>query len=203
MKKILSFYIKTPLILRIAIGLVIGICFGLFLPKATFIAVFGSVFVGALKAIAPVLVFILVIASLAKAGKGIGKRFGTVIFFYIISTFLAAVCAVVAMYIFPITIPLTTAPESTAPSGLGEVFATLLNNMVQNPVSAIMNGNYVGILTWAVIFGLAVRKLASEKNKRRLERPFCCYVCGCRLGNTGSSLRYYGACFLVCQRIRS
>ena len=165
MKKILSFYIKTPLILRIAIGLVIGICFGLFLPKATFIAVFGSVFVGALKAIAPVLVFILVIASLAKAGTGIGKRFGTVIFFYIISTFLAAVCAVVAMYIFPITIPLTTAPESTAPSGLGEVFATLLNNMVQNPVSAIMNGNYVGILTWAVIFGLAVRKLASEKTK--------------------------------------
>jgi len=165
MKKILSFYIKTPLIIRIAIGLVIGICFGLFLPKATFIAVFGSVFVGALKAIAPVLVFILVIASLAKAGTGIGKRFGTVIFFYIISTFLAAVCAVVAMYIFPITIPLTTAPESTAPSGLGEVFATLLNNMVQNPVSAIMNGNYVGILTWAVIFGLAVRKLASEKTK--------------------------------------
>ena len=165
MKKILSFYIKTPLILRIAIGLVIGICFGLFLPKATFIAVFGSVFVGALKAIAPVLVFILVIASLAKAGAGIGKRFGTVVFFYMVSTFLAAVCAVVAMYIFPITIPLTTAPESTAPSGLGEVFATLLNNMVQNPVSAIMNGNYVGILTWAVIFGLAVRKLASEKTK--------------------------------------
>ena len=165
MKKILSFYIKTPLILRIAIGLVIGICFGLFLPKATFIAVFGSVFVGALKAIAPVLVFILVIASLAKAGTGIGKRFGTVVFFYMVSTFLAAVCAVVAMYIFPITIPLTTAPESTAPSGLGEVFATLLNNMVQNPVSAIMNGNYVGILTWAVIFGLAVRKLASEKTK--------------------------------------
>ena len=165
MKKILSFYIKTPLIIRIAIGLVIGICFGLFLPKATFIAVFGSVFVGALKAIAPVLVFILVIASLAKAGTGIGKRFGTVVFFYMVSTFLAAVCAVVAMYIFPITIPLTTAPESTAPSGLGEVFATLLNNMVQNPVSAIMNGNYVGILTWAVIFGLAVRKLASEKTK--------------------------------------
>ena len=165
MKKVLNLYLKSPLILRIAIGLVIGICFGLFLPKAAFIAVFGNVFVGALKAIAPVLVFILVIASLAKAGSGIGKRFGTVVFFYMISTFLAAAFAVVAMYIFPITIPLTTAVENTAPSGLGEVFATLLNNMVQNPVSAIMNGNYVGILTWAVIFGLAVRKLASEKTK--------------------------------------
>ena len=75
MKKILSFYIKTPLILRIAIGLVIGICFGLFLPKATFIAVFGSVFVGALKAIAPVLVFILVIASLVQMVELLLKKF--------------------------------------------------------------------------------------------------------------------------------
>ena len=83
MKKALKFYLKSPLILRIAIGLVIGICFGLFLPQATFIAMFGNVFVGALKAIAPILVFVLVIASLAKAGNGIGKRFGTVIFFYI------------------------------------------------------------------------------------------------------------------------
>jgi len=83
MKKALKFYIESPLILRIAIGLVIGILFGLFLPKATFISMFGSVFTGALKGIAPVLVFFLVIASLAKAGEGIGSRFRTVIFFYI------------------------------------------------------------------------------------------------------------------------
>ena len=165
MKKVVNLYLKSPLILRIAIGLVIGICFGVFLPKAAFLAVFGSVFVGALKAIAPILVFILVISSLAKAGSGIGKRFGTVVFFYMTSTFLAAAFAVVTMYIFPITIPLTTAAESTAPSGLGEVFVSLLNNMVQNPVSSIMNANYVGILTWAVIFGLALRKLASDKTK--------------------------------------
>ena len=96
MKKTLKFYVNSPLILRIAIGLVIGICFGLFLPEATLIALFGSIFVGALKAIAPILVFVLVIASLANAGTGIGKRFGTVILFYLISTFLAAACAVVA-----------------------------------------------------------------------------------------------------------
>ena len=165
MKKILQFYVKSPLILRIAVGLVIGICFGLFLPGATFIATFGNVFVGALKSIAPILVFVLVIASLAKAGTGIGKRFGTVALFYMISTFLAAACAVVAMYIFRVTIPLGDAYQSTAPSGLGEVFSALLNNMVANPVGAIIGGNYVGILTWAVILGLALRKLASDRTK--------------------------------------
>ena len=106
MKNILGFYTKTPLILRIAIGLVIGICLGLFLPQASFVTVFGNIFVGALKAIAPILVFVLVIASLSSAGKGIGKRFGRVIFFYMLSTFLAAVTAVVGSYIFKVTIPL-------------------------------------------------------------------------------------------------
>ena len=165
MKKTLKFYVDSPLILRIAIGLAIGICLGLFLPEATFVATFGSVFVGALKAIAPILVFVLVIASLAKAGTGIGKRFGTVVFFYMISTFLAAAFAVVAMYIFPVTIPLAEAHQSAAPSGLGEVFSALLNNMVANPIGAIIAGNYVGILTWAVILGLALRKLASDHTK--------------------------------------
>ena len=168
MKKIVNFYVRTPLILRIAIGLVIGICLGLFLPKATFVAIFGDVFVGALKAIAPVLVFVLVISSLAKAGQGIGGRFKTVIVFYMLSTFLAAVVAVVLTYAFPVTIPLVDAVDKTAPTGLGEVFRTLLSNMVQNPISAIMGGNYVGILTWAVIFGLAVRTLASDTTKNVL-----------------------------------
>ena len=80
MKKVFGFYTRTPLILRIAIGLVIGICLGILLPEASFVTVFGDVFVGALKAIAPILVFVLVISSLASAGRGIGKRFGTVIF---------------------------------------------------------------------------------------------------------------------------
>ena len=157
MKKVFSFYTKTPLILRIAIGLTIGVLLGLFVPQASFVAVFGDIFVGALKAIAPVLVFVLVIASLASAGKGIGSRFKTVILLYILSTFLAAVVAVIGSYLFPVTIPLTEAAERTAPAGLGEVFKALLTNMVANPVTAIMNGNYTGILTWAVILGLALR----------------------------------------------
>ena len=168
MKKFFSFYTKTPLILRIAIGLVIGICLGLWVPEAGFVTVFGGIFVGALKAIAPTLVFVLVVASLASAGKGIGNRFKSVIFFYMLSTFLAAVIAVVLSFIFRTTIPLAQAVEQTAPTGLGEVFRTLMGNMVMNPVSALINANYVGILTWSIILGLALRIVAGEKTKEVL-----------------------------------
>ena len=168
MKKIFGFYTKTPLMLRILIGLVIGICLGLWVPQAGFVTVFGDVFVGALKAIAPVLVFVLVIASLACAGQGIGKRFRTVIIFYMLSTFLAAVVAVIMSYIFKVTIPLSEMADKTAPTGLGEVFRTLLSNMVMNPVSALINAKYVGILFWSVILGLTLRSVASEKTKEVL-----------------------------------
>ena len=168
MKKFFGFYTKTPLILRIAIGLVIGICLGLWVPESGFVTVFGDIFVGALKAIAPILVFVLVVASLASAGKGIGNRFKSVIFFYMLSTFLAAVIAVVLSFIFRTTIPLAQAVEQTAPTGLGEVFRTLMGNMVMNPVSALINANYVGILTWSIILGLALRIVAGEKTKEVL-----------------------------------
>ena len=165
MKSLVGFYGKIPLILKIAVGLVIGLCLGVFLPEATFVSIFGEIFVGALKAIAPILVFVLVIASLAKAGQGIGKRFGMVIFYYMLSTFLAAALAVLASFFFTVEIPLTDAATGSAPSGLEEVFKTLLNNMVSNPLKAIIDGNYVGILTWSVILGLALRNVASEKTK--------------------------------------
>ena len=168
MKKVFGAYTNSPLILRIAIGLVIGLILGLFVPQAAFVTIFGDIFVGALKAIAPVLVFVLVIASLASAGKGIGGRFKTVIIFYMLSTFLAAVIAVFFSYAFPVTIPLSEAATNTAPSGLGEVFRTLLTNMVKNPITSIMDANYVGILTWAVVFGLALRAFASDNTKNVL-----------------------------------
>ena len=168
MKKIFGFYTKSPLILRILVGLIIGVCLGLWVPQAGFVTVFGDVFVGALKAIAPVLVFVLVVASLSSAGNGIGKRFRTVIIFYLLSTFLAAVVAVIASYIFKATIPLGDMVERTAPTGLGEVFRTLLTNMVQNPVQALINANYVGILFWSVILGLTLRTVAGEKTKEVL-----------------------------------
>lgn len=168
MKKVFGFYTKTPLIAKIAVGLIIGICLGLWVPQAAFVTLFGDIFVGALKAVAPVLVFVLVIASLASAGQGIGKRFSKVIFFYMLSTFLAAVVAVILSYIVKPTIPLAQAVEQAAPTGLGEVFKTLLSNMVMNPVSSIINANYVGILTWAVVFGLALRVGASDKTREVL-----------------------------------
>lgn len=166
MKKFFGAYANIPLILRIAIGLAIGICLGLWVPQAGFVSVFGEIFVGALKAIAPILVFVLVISSLAGAGKGIGKRFKSVIFFYILSTFLAAVVAVIGSYIFKVTVPLTQAVEQSAPAGLGEVFKSLIGNMVMNPVNAIVSGNYVGILTWSVVFGLALRVVAGDVTKK-------------------------------------
>jgi serine/threonine transporter len=168
MKKILEFYTKSPLILRIAIGLVIGVCLGLWVPAASFITVLGDIFVGLLKAIAPILVLVLVISSLASAGKGIGSRFRTIIFFYLLSTFLAAVAAVIFSYAFKVTIPLGEAASGSAPTDLGEVFKGLLSNMVMNPVNAIIQGNYVGILTWSVVIGLALRMVASDKTKEML-----------------------------------
>ena len=167
MGKIFTLYTKPPLILRILIGLVIGVVLGLFVPQAEFVNVFGNIFVGALKAIAPVLVFVLVIASLASAGEGIGGRFKKVVFFYMLSTFLAAVIAVIASFIFKVTIPLAQAAEQAAPTGLGEVFKSLLTKMVENPLSAIIGGNYIGILFWAVVMGLALRA-ANEQTKKTL-----------------------------------
>lgn len=166
MKDLLKQWSKLSLIIRILVGLVLGTVLGIVVPKATAIGILGDVFVGALKAIAPVLVFILVMSSLANAKGGVGKRFTTVVFFYILSTCLAAFVAVIGCFAFPVTIQLKDAVESAAPTGIWEVLGTLLTNMVQNPVSAVMNGNYIGILTWAIIFGLALRNLSSETTKK-------------------------------------
>ena len=168
MKKVFGFYTRVPLVLRILVGLLIGILFGLFVKDVELFSVLGDIFVGALKAIAPILVFVLVISSLARAGGGIGKRFRTVVFFYMLSTFLAAVVAVVVSYIFPVTITLSGTVDNAAPAGLWEVIRTLLANMVMNPISALASGNYIGILLWAIVLGLALRLGASDKTKELL-----------------------------------
>ncbi len=169
MKKIFAIYNKTSLILRIFIGLVIGALLGVFVPEATGISILGDIFVGALKAVAPILVFVLVISSLAKASSGIGKKFRTVIFLYMLSTFLAAVVAVLASFAFPVTLKLTAAAEQTAPSGISEVLRSLLNNIVANPVNALMNANYIGILAWAIIFGLALKRYGADTTIRTMQ----------------------------------
>ena len=153
-----------PLILRILVGLILGAVLGAVAPNLTILTILGDIFVGALKAVAPVLVFVLVIASLANASVGIGNRFRTVVVLYMLTTFLAAGVAVIGSFLFPITLTLTNAAVESAPSGIAEVLRTLLNNMVSNPVTSLSSANYVGILTWAVVFGLALRGLASDSS---------------------------------------
>lgn len=165
MKKIIQKWNSISLIFRIAIGLVLGVILGVAFPKATAITVLGDIFVGALKAIAPVLVFVLIIAALANASNNIGSRFRMVISLYMLTTLLASVLAVIVSYIFPVTLKLTDAVSNEAPTGIWEVLSTLLTNMVQNPLTAIMNANYIGVLTWAIIFGIALRKAASDSTK--------------------------------------
>ena len=153
------------LILRILVGLILGAVLGVVAPNLTILTILGDIFVGALKAVAPVLVFVLVIASLANASVGIGNRFRTVVVLYMLTTFLAAGVAVIGSFLFPVTLTLTDAAVESAPSGIAEVLRTLLNNMVTNPVTSLSSANYVGILTWAVVFGLALRGLASDSTK--------------------------------------
>ncbi|MBR3908480.1 MAG: serine/threonine transporter SstT, partial [Clostridia bacterium] len=165
MKKLLKKWNDLSLIVRILIGLIIGVVLGLTVPGATYIGTLGNLFVGALKAIAPILVFVLVTSSLAQAKGGIGKKFGRIIFLYILTTFLAAVLAVFASFLFPVKLTLATAVEQAAPSGIGEVLAGLLNNIFTNPVVALSSANYVGILFWAVVLGLAFKKFAADSTK--------------------------------------
>ena len=162
MKTIIQKWNSVGLLLKIFIGLIIGAILGLLCPQATFISIFGSIFVGALKAIAPVLVGLLVMSALSKAGKGIGKRFRTVIILYMATTLIAAVIAVIASYLFPVSIKLFDTVEATPPSGLGEVLKNLFMNMVSNPIGSIADANYMGILFWAVILGLALKHIAKD-----------------------------------------
>ena len=168
MKKILNKWNEIPLVARILIGLVLGAVLGLTVPQASVIGILGDVFVGALKAIAPILVFVLIISALANANGQIGSRFRTVIILYLMTTLLASFLAVAASYAFPVTLKLTDAVQQEAPSGIGQVLKTLITNMVQNPITAMTNANYIGILAWAVVFGVALRKLASESTKNLL-----------------------------------
>lgn len=161
---------SISLVKRILCGLVIGAILGVAVPQATAIGILGNLFVGALKAIAPILVFFLVMAALACGQEGGGKTMGRVVVLYLIGTFAAAVIAVLACHFIPVVLPLGSGASTegwTAAGGVGEVFANLLNNIVANPIGSMVNANYLGILFWAVIFGLALKK-SSESTKKAL-----------------------------------
>ncbi|MDO5846726.1 MAG: serine/threonine transporter SstT [Methanocorpusculum sp.] len=157
---------NTNLILRIAGGIVIGTILALLIPQATGIGILGTLFVGALKAIAPVLIFVLVISALSR-GKSNGSSIFRIVILYIIGTLAAAVTAVVVFSIFPVSLPLTDIEEiagSSSPDNLIQEISDLVVGIIVNPLLAVVNGQFLGILFWAILFGLAFRK-SSDNTK--------------------------------------
>ena len=168
MKKIIKKWNEISLVKRIICGLVIGIILGLTVPQASVIGLLGDLFVGALRAVAPLLVLFLVMGALSHQREGKKSNMKRVIFLYLLGTFLAGCVAVAASFLFPVTITLTeTSAEAAAPSGIGEVLNSLLMSIVSNPVDALANANYLGILAWAVLLGIALRK-ASDGTKNSI-----------------------------------
>ena len=157
MGNILRKWTGMSLVVRILIGLVIGAVLGLVVPQWSGIGILGKVFVSALKAIAPVLVGVLVMSSVAKAQKGLGPRFRVVIGLYLFTTFCAALLAVTASFLFPVTLDLAEGESLPAPDSLSDVFTTLLTNTVDNPLMALSSANYVGVLFWAIVLGFALK----------------------------------------------
>lgn len=159
MKNLVTRWNEISLVKRIICGLIIGIVLGLVVPQATALSLLGNLFVGALKAIAPILVLFLVMSALAKHQDGKQTNMKHIIGLYLLGTFLAGLMAVIASFLFPITLTLTqSTSDITPPGGIGEVLNTLMMNLVANPVDALVNANYIGILAWAVLLGIALRK---------------------------------------------
>lgn len=157
---------EISLVKRIICGLIIGILLGLTVPQVTVISILGDLFVSALRAVAPLLVLFLVMGALAHQGNGTRSNMKQVIFLYLFGTFVSGCVAVAASFLFPVTITLTQSADTAAaaPSGIGEVLSSLLTSVVSNPVDALANANYLGILAWAVLLGIALRK-AGEGTK--------------------------------------
>jgi serine/threonine transporter len=162
MKSILKKWSQLSLVKQIIVGLIVGIILAVTIPQAAKpVVIFGSLFVGALKAIAPVLVLFLVMSAIAQHKRGHQTNMKSIIVLYLLGTFLAGLIAVIASFIFPVGLTLTKGAEGvTPPGGVVEVLKTLLLNVVDNPVNAIVNANYIGILAWAILLGLALRNAA-------------------------------------------
>ncbi|QYJ88645.1 MULTISPECIES: serine/threonine transporter SstT [Shewanella] len=154
------------LVLQIILGIIAGVALASFSPSsAESVAFLGDLFVGALKAIAPILVFILVAASIANQKKNTKTNMRPIIVLYLFGTFAAAITAVTMSFLFPTSLVLVSGAQgATPPEGIGEVLNTLLFKVVDNPVNALMTGNYIGILAWGVGLGIALHH-ASENTK--------------------------------------
>ena len=168
MKRIKEWITRVALIKQIAIGLVVGIIIAVFFqPAIPVVKIFGDLFVKALKGVAPVLVFFLVMNAMAQKKEGPGGRMKPVIELYMIATFCASLVGVAMSFLFPTFLQLQVAPDTklAPPSGIVAVLHSLILSIVDNPVSALLNANYIGILAWAVILGIALKQTASESTR--------------------------------------
>jgi serine/threonine transporter len=164
MKKLFHTWSQISLVKRILIGLILGILLAITIPDTfSWVSIFGNLFVGALKAVAPVLVLVLVVQAIANHRSGTKTNMKLILILYAIGTFSAGAIGVIASFIFPTTLTLKMSAEDVSPpEGIAEVFETLLFNVVSNPVNALMNANYIGILAWAVLLGIALKKAADS-----------------------------------------
>jgi len=169
MKELFNAWNRISLVKQIIIGLLIGIILALVVPdKVSGITILGDLFVGALKGVAPVLVFFLVMSAISKHKSGEKTNMKAIIALYLIGTFLAGTVAVVVSFIFKTNLILAEgAGDVTPPGGITEVLKNLVFNIVANPVDALLNANYIGILTWAILLGIALRH-AGETTKNFL-----------------------------------
>ncbi len=163
LKNVFGWWTRQSLVLRILIGLVVGAVLGLFVPKAVFISVLGKLFVGALKAIAPILVFVLIAASVSNVkGRRLSGSFRTLVARYMLTMVVAALVAVFASMIFPLKLKLTdVAGGDVMNSNIGGLFQNILVSIVQNPFKALAEANYLSILFWASMFGFGLKKISS------------------------------------------
>ena len=165
---IIERYVNGNLVIQILVGIVLGIIVAMISKDlAMSFSILGTLFIKALKAIAPILVFILVAAAIVKKEVGVKSNMRPIITLYFISTFLAALVAVIASFLFPTKLVLLDIPteQLTHPGNILDVLKTILFNIVDNPINAILTGNFIGILAWAIALGFAMHYSSGETKK--------------------------------------
>ena len=156
---------ESSLILKIIIGMILGVVLGIVVPQWSFIGFFGKVFVEALKSIAPLLVFILVASAISQAKTGVGSKFKIIIAIFLLMNFIAAVVATISCFIFPVSIHLSAASTAVSPGGLADILGEMLLKIFSNPIKSLSEGEYLGILFWSIIIGIALRMVGSDTTK--------------------------------------
>ena len=153
---------QSSLIFKILIGLVIGAVLGILVPQWKIIGFVGDIFVSALKAIAPILVFVLVASSISQAKSGDGSKFRMIIVIYLFTNFAAAMISIILCHFYPVSIHLNAAGNVTAPGGIGDVVGGMILKIFSNPLNSLMEGEYLGILFWSIVFGVALKIVAND-----------------------------------------